>query len=253
MFSIFFRLTRTDLPELQKVGEYSYKYGNAEKREHSSEKNKNSIGDIISKSSSVLRSMGSKEKKKNRKGNDFDNLPLISDNDNDEDDSIIENSQPTKKIKNKKKLRTKLAKKLSDPTSGSTNLSRYEAEKLDGFKPSNDAHLDILDPKIGVLQNLKKKHGMTTSPSRRETSRFSELLEEQSPSQQVRGVKSSRSRARILRNSEIDEAKVNRKMKSLGYPKLSSYYQSFLHKWLSKVYFHGCFRLCLGTNTFLMY
>ena len=164
---------------------------------------------MISKSSSVLRSIGNKEKKKHR-GNDFDQVALISDTDEDEeDDSLTESSKPIKKTKGKKKSKTKLVKKLSDPTSSSKPLSWHEAEQLDGFKPQEQLgpHLDILDPKEGVLHNLKKKHGMYNPSSNRKITRFNDSLDESNPTE-VRDLKSSRSRARILRNSEIDEAKV---------------------------------------------
>ena len=208
IFVFLLTFYRTDLPELQNVGEYSYSYANAEKKEQLS--NKNSIGDMISKSSSVIRSIGNKEKKKHR-GNDFDQVALISDNDDeDDDDSLTESSKPNKKTKGKKKHKMKLVKKLSDPTSNSKTLSRHEAEQLDGFKPQEQigSHLDILDPKEGVLHNLKKKHGMYNPSSNRKITRFSESLDDSIP-KDVRELKSSRSRARILRNSEIDEAKVN--------------------------------------------
>ena len=154
--------------------------------------------------------MGNKENKKHRR-NDFDQVALISDNDDeDEDDSLTESLKPIKKNKGKKKYKTKLAKKLSDPTSNSKTLSRHEAEQLDGFKPQDQigSHLEILDPKEGVLHNLKKKHGMFNPSSNRKITRFSDSLDESSP-KQVRDLKSSHSRARILRNSEIDESKVN--------------------------------------------
>ena len=159
---------------------------------------------MISKSSSVLRSIGNKNK---HRGNDFDQVALISDNDDidDEEDSARENSKPVKKIKgkNKKKYKPKLGRNLSDPTSNSKAFSRHEAEQMDGLKLQDEK----LDPKEGVLQNLKKKHGMFNGSSNRKTTRFNESLDESRP-QEVKGAKSSRSRARILKNSEIDESKV---------------------------------------------
>ena len=159
MCNISIKNCRTDLPELQKVGEYSYTYGNAEKKEQIN--NKNSIGDMISKSSSVLRSIGNKAK---NRGDDFDQVALISDDDvDDEEDSSRENTKPVKKIKgkNKKKYKPKLGRNLSDPTSNSIAFSRHEAEQMDGLKLQDEK----MDPKEGVLQNLKKKHGMFNNSS----------------------------------------------------------------------------------------
>ena len=165
---------------------------------------------MISKSSSVLRNMGNKERRKTWNYTDFDHVALISDN-SDDDGSNTENTKPVKKFKNKKKYKNKLAKKLSDPTARSNSLSRREVEQLDGFKPSSrngNLYEEIFDPREEVLQNLKKKHGMMTSPSKRKTTRFSDSLEDWLPPQEVKGAKSAKSRARILRNSEIDESKV---------------------------------------------
>ena len=158
---------------------------------------------MISKSSSVLRSIGNKAK---NRGDDFDQVALISDDDvDDEEDSARENSKPVKKIKgkNKKKYKPKLGRNLSDPTSNSKAFSRHEAEQMDGLKLTDEK----MDPKEGVLENLKKKHGMFNNPSCRKASKFSDSKDE-SNVQEVRGAKSSRSRARILQNSEIDESKV---------------------------------------------
>ena len=158
---------------------------------------------MISKSSSVLRSIGNKAK---NRGDDFDQVALISDDDvDDEEDSSRENTKPVKKIKgkNKKKYKPKLGRNLSDPTSNSIAFSRHEAEQMDGLKLQDEK----MDPKEGVLQNLKKKHGMFNNSSSRKATKFSDSKDE-SNLQEVRGAKSSRSRARILRNSEIDESKV---------------------------------------------
>ena len=161
---------------------------------------------MITKSSSVLRSIGNKTK---NRGDDFDQVALISDDDDidDEEDSSRENSKPVKKVKgkNKKKYKPKLGRNLSDPTSNSKGFSRNEAEQMDGLRLQNEK----IDPKEGVLQNLKKKHGMFNNSSNRKATRFNDSLDESSL-QEVRGAKSSRSRARILRNSEIDESKVRR-------------------------------------------
>ena len=158
-------------------------------------------------SSSVLRNMGNIERRKN--GKDFDQVALISDNDDDDDDLMGDYSRPMKKTKIKKKSKTKLTKKLSDPTSSSNNLSRNEVEQLDGFKPpdANGTHIGLMDPKESMLQNLKKKHGMFNTPSNQKTTRFNDLLDDSHP-QNVRSIKSSLSKARILQNSKIDEAKV---------------------------------------------
>ena len=198
------------MPELQKVGEYSYLYGLAEKREQPLARNKNSIGDRLTKgiSSSVLRNMGNMERKKI--GKDFDQVALISDNDDDDDDDLMgDYSRPVKKTKIKKKTKNKLTKRISDPTSNSSNLSRNEAELLDGFQPpgANSTQLDLMDPKESVLQNLKKKHGIFNTTANKKTNRFNDL--DDSQPQTVRGIKSSLSRARILQNSKIDEAKVS--------------------------------------------
>ena len=204
MFTLIFLCNtfclRTDLPELQKVGEYSYSYGLAEKREQPLVKNRHSIGSSLG---SVLRNMGNIDRKRNDK-QDFDQVALISDNDEDDDD-IVKESKPVKKTKAKKKAKNK---RISYPTSDSNNLSQNEVEQLDGFKPSgvNGAPLDLIDPKKSVLQNLKKKHGiLNTQKSNQKTISFNEYLDDP---QHVRSIKSSLSRARILQNSKIDEAKV---------------------------------------------
>ena len=158
---------------------------------------------MISKSSSVLRSIGNKTK---NRGDEFDQVALISDDDiDDEEDSSRENLKPVKKIKgkNKKKYKPKLGRNLSDPTSDSKTISRHEAEQMDGLNLQDEK----IDPKEGVLKNLKKKHGMFNNPSSRKATRFTDSLDETNL-HEVRGAKSSRSRARILRNSEIDESKV---------------------------------------------
>ena len=154
------------MPKLQNVGEYSYAYGLAEKKQPSvatKAKTKHSLGRLSSGiASSVFRNKPSLEGMK-QKDDHFDNVALLSDNDvdDDADDDASIFPKQMKKSKNKKKFKS--TRRSSNPVSNAKHLLRSEVEQLDGFNQSeiNVNRLGLADPKLSVLQNLKKTpHGI---------------------------------------------------------------------------------------------
>ena len=202
---------RTELPELQKVGEYATSYSQAQKK-HPFMSTKNSLSGILPKgmTSSVIRSMGNIDRRKDTRN--FDKIALISDDDdNDYEDNLVGiDPQPLRKLKNKKKSKHSTTKKTSDSTLGGKVFLRNEFEKLDGFKPSDtiDPQADLMDPKEGVLHNLKKKHGILKIPSNQAPTEANNVLEN-STIQTAKGVKKDTlSKARILQNLKMNESRV---------------------------------------------
>ena len=199
------------MPELQKVGEYTTSYSQAQKK-HPFMSTKNSLSGILPKAmtSSVIRSMGNIDRRKDTRN--FDKIALISDDDDNdhEDDLVGIDLQPLRKIKNKKKSKHSTNKKSSDSTLVGKMFLRNEFDKLDGFKPSDTIgpQADLMDPKESVLRNLKKKHGILKIPSNQAPAEANNALEN-STVQTAKGVKKDTlSKARILHNSKIDESKV---------------------------------------------
>ncbi len=155
----------TGLPELQRVDEYSAQFGLAERTKP--RRKESALPNLKKQAKKIFFPDPARRKGEKSGGKGYEAL-VHSDNDEEEEDFILEDDravvaspqQQQQQQQQPSQALFKSRRRSSATTTNSTNLLKSEVEQLD----HSIKHL-VSDPKKEVLENLKKRHGFSRSPS----------------------------------------------------------------------------------------